>query len=58
MPASQKRSNFAFRKGLLRLATIPTTQSGFNREGNYVFPEKREEKHQIIKKTRHLDLCC
>ena len=29
MPASQKRSNFAFRFGLRRLATTPTANSGF-----------------------------
>ncbi len=29
MPASQKRSNCAFRFGLRRLATMPTAKSGF-----------------------------
>jgi hypothetical protein len=28
MPASQNRSNCAFRRGLLRLATMPTAKSG------------------------------
>ncbi len=32
MPASQKRSNCAFRFGLRRLATMPTAKSGFNNE--------------------------
>jgi hypothetical protein len=30
MPASQNRSNYAFRCGLLRLVTKPTAKSGFN----------------------------
>jgi hypothetical protein len=30
MPASQNRSNCAFRCGLLHLATMPTAKSGFN----------------------------
>jgi len=29
MPSLQKRSNCTFRYGFLRLATIPTTKSGF-----------------------------
>ena len=32
MPAGQNRSNCAFRNGFLRLATMPTAQSGLNPE--------------------------
>ncbi len=33
MPASNNRSNYAFRFGLRRLATMPTAKSGFKHRG-------------------------
>jgi hypothetical protein len=35
MPASQKRSNCAFRFGLRRLATMPTAKTGLNQKNEY-----------------------
>ena len=41
MPAGQNRSNFAFRNGFLRLATVPTAQSGFSERRDDLFMREK-----------------
>jgi len=42
MPAGQNRSNCVFRNGFLRLATMPTAQSGFKSDLILALPDRGE----------------
>ena len=50
MPASQNRSNYAFRYGLLRLATTPTAKSGFKERTKYQTVQVIYEKGHAVSK--------
>jgi len=53
MPACQNRSNFAFRNGVLRLATMSTAQSGLKSVLDHFSFVKKYLGEGLVKKTLH-----